>query len=169
MNTQELFSTLESNLDKNLLFEYSINKFVGANYHITEVKHIIVDSVDCGAQTDSWNETVIQLWESPLETHKTEYMLVAKALEILKLVGTKKSYDMKALVKFEYSNASFHTAQLFVNDFSIKNGNLIFQLGIEKTDCKAKELCGVPEDSVQSLEKSKVTVDACCSPESGCC
>ncbi|MFT5243989.1 MAG: hypothetical protein ACJA1H_001688 [Glaciecola sp.] len=169
MKTQELFSILEQHQDKTLLFEYASNKFVGANYHITEVKHIKVDSVDCGAQTDSWNETVIQLWESPLEKNKTEHMSVFKALSILKTVGKKKSYDLDAEVKFEYSNASFHTAQLFVNDFKIENDTLTFQLGIEKTDCKAKELCGIPEVVINTLEKAKETVDACCDPNSNCC
>jgi hypothetical protein len=169
MKTQELFSILEQHQDKSLLFEYSSNKLVGANYHITEVKHIKVDSVDCGAQTDAWNETIIQLWESPLEIHKTKYMSVLKALGILKKVGMMKSYDLDSEVKFEYSNTTFHTAQLFVNDFKIENEKLIFQLGVEKTDCKAKELCGVPEAVVNTLEKAKETVEACCTPDGNCC
>ncbi len=85
MKTQEFFNVLEENKDKSLLFEYAPNLLVGANYHITEVKHIVVDSVDCGAQTDSWKETIIQLWESPLELRKTEYMSVFKASAILKI------------------------------------------------------------------------------------
>tara|TARA_B100000809_G_C15088580_1_gene512348 strand:- start:133 stop:642 length:510 start_codon:yes stop_codon:yes gene_type:complete len=169
MKTQDLFRVLEQYQDKSLLFEYKANKFVGANYHITEVKHIKVDSVDCGAQTDSWNETIIQLWESPLEKEKTEHMSVLKALGILKTVGKKKSYDLDSEVKFEYSNTSFHTAQLFVNDFKIENNTLTFQLAIEKTDCKAKELCGIPEVVINTSEKTKDTVDACCDPNSNCC
>jgi hypothetical protein len=169
MKTQELFSILEQYQDKTLQFEYASNKFVSANYHITEVKHIKVDSVDCGAQTDSWNETIIQLWESPLEINKTKHMSASKAFEILKKVGEMKSYDLNSEVKFEYSNTSFHTAQLFVNDFKVDNNNVIFQLGIEKTDCKAKELCGVPEVVVNTLEKAKDAVETCCTPDGNCC
>ena len=169
MKTQELFLVLEANKGKTLLFEYKPNELVGANYHITEVKHIKVDSVDCGAQTDSWNETIIQLWESPLEKGKTEYMSVLKALGILNKVGKMKSYDLDSEVKFEYSNANFHTAQLFVNDFEIQDQNLILKLAIQKTDCKAKELCGVPEKIVEVAEKITEKVESCCSPSSGCC
>ena len=61
MKTQEFFNVLEQHKDKSLLFEYAPNLLVGANYHITEVKHILVDSVDCGSQTDSWRETIVQL------------------------------------------------------------------------------------------------------------
>ena len=118
MKTREFLQILESNKNTSLLFEYTSGQLVGANYHITEVKHISVDSVDCGAQTDSWNETIIQLWESPSELGKTEYMTSVKALEILNKVGTMKQYDLDSEVKIEYSNSLFHTAQLFVSDFS---------------------------------------------------
>ncbi|WP_298550226.1 DUF6428 family protein [uncultured Algibacter sp.] len=169
MKTQELFNVLEQNKDKSLIFEYVPGLLVGANYHITEVKHITVDSVDCGAQTDAWKETIVQLWESPKELDKTEYMTVYKAIAILKKVGSIKPYDLDSEVKFEYSNANFHTAQLFVNDFEIQGSNLIVKLAIEKTDCKAKELCGVPEKVVEIAEKITEKAEACCSPSSGCC
>lgn len=163
MKTQELFNVLESNKDKTLLFEYAEGVFVGANYHITEVKHVTIDAVDCGAQTDAWKETVIQLWESPDEVGKTTYMTVLKALGILNKVGRIKPYIPNAEVKFEYSNAMFHTAQLFVNDYELRGHNLIFKLAIQPTDCKAKELCGVPESEPTSATASS------CAPGSGCC
>ncbi|MDO5969215.1 DUF6428 family protein [Flavivirga aquimarina] len=173
MKTQELFKVLEQNQDKSLLFEYAPNLLVGANYHITEVKHLAVDSIDCGSQADAWKETVIQLWESPKELGKTEYMSVYKALAILNKVGKMKPYDLDAEVKFEYSNATFHTAQLFVNDFEIKENNLIVKLAIEKTDCKAKELCGVStphnEKVSESLETVSASAEPCCSPDGNCC
>lgn len=163
MTTQELFSILKEHQSKSLVFQYAPQQLVGANYHITEVKHIKIDSVDCGAQTDSWNETVIQLWESPSELGKTEYMSAFKAMGILNKVGEMKSYDLHSEVKFEYSNALFHTAQLFVADFELYENNLVINLAIEKTDCKAKELCGVPEPATVSEANNS------CAPGSGCC
>lgn len=165
MKTQELFSILEQHKDKALLFEYTPNALVAANYHITEVKHLTVDSVDCGAQTDSWKETIIQLWESPIEKGKTEYMSVLKALGILKKVGNMKPYVLDSEVKFEYSNSTFHTAQLFVNDYIIENNKLILKLAIEKTDCKAKELCG----GVDQIKEIVTSDEPCCSPDGNCC
>jgi len=163
MKTQEFLQLLETHTDKALLFEYSPNKFVGANYHITEVKHIAIDSVDCGAHMDTWNETVIQLWESPSELGKTEFMTADKALGIMNKVGSMKAYDLNSELKFEYGNAQFHTAQLFVNDFEIRNGQLVIALAVEKTDCKAKEACCVPGSEAITTET------ACCTPSSGCC
>lgn len=165
MNTQDLFNLLKEHQDKSLLFEYTSNSFVGANYHITEVKHVTIDSVDCGAHSDAWNETIIQLWESPSEIGKTKYMSVLKALGILNKVGTIKSYDLSSEVKFEYSNPTFHTAQLFVNDFEIRDNNLIVKLAVEKTDCKAKSECGI----VDEVKDDVLEEAPCCTPEGNCC
>lgn len=164
MKTNEFLTLLKEHSNKSLLFEYKPEHFVGANYHITEIKNITVDSVDCGAGTDFWKETVIQLWESPDEHEKLEYMSGYKALSILNKVDRIKPMEKEVEVKFEYSNATFHTAQLFVNDFVIDKDKLIIKLAIEKTDCKARETCGVqaPEQE-QTAEE-----EACCTPGGGC-
>ena len=165
MKTLELFNLLKEHQDKALLFEYAPNLFVGANYHITEIKHTSIDAVDCGGKTDDWKETIIQLWESPSELNKRDYMEVNKAIEIFERVGNMKPYFLEAEVKFEYSNATFHTAQLFVNDFELQVNNFIIKLAIDKTDCKAKSICCVPEE----LETVSENNEPCCSPTGNCC
>jgi len=170
MKTSEFLQLLDTHKDTSLLFEYAPSLLVGANYHITEVKHITVDSVDCGARTDAWKETIVQLWESPSEIGKTEYMSTYKAAGILKKVAQMKSFEGDAELKIEYSNPLFHTAQLFINDYEIHNNQLLFKLAVQKTDCKAKEECGV--DVVASNtpnEEILVTSEACCEPGGGCC
>lgn len=162
MKTKELLSLLHENPNKSLLFEYKNGHLVGANYHITEVKNITIDAVDCGANTDFWKETIVQLWESPKERTNRKYMTAHKALSILNKVDRMKPMEKEVEVKFEYGNPNFHTSQLFVNDFVLEENNLIMKLGVEKTDCKAKDNCGVPVDKVKQEE-------ACCSPSGGCC
>jgi len=162
MTTHEFLNLLNENKDKSLLFEYMPGLFIGANYHITEIKNMTIDSVDCGAGTDFWKETIIQIYESPEEIGKTEFMTSEKALAILNRVDKIKPMEKDVEVKFEYSNSNFHTAQLFVNDHDIKGTKLIFNLGVEKTDCKAKETCGIPVTAEASANES-------CAPGSGCC
>lgn len=164
MTISEFLNLLKEHTNKSLLFQYAPGQLVGANYHITEVKHVSIDSVDCGAGTDAWNETIIQLWESPTELGKNEYMTAYKASGILQKVGSIKSYDPDSIVKFEYGNSLFHTAQLYVNDFEIMGTNLAMKLSIQPTDCKAKELCGVPEPITTNH-----TTNNGCAPGSGCC
>jgi hypothetical protein len=162
MKTSEFLSLLKQHQNKSLLFEYAPNKLVGANYHITEVKNITIDSVDCGAGTDFWKETIVQLWESPKEKDKTEFMSTYKALGILNKVDKIKPMVKDTEIKFEYSNDQFHTAQLFVEDYDLSDSELTIKLSVEKTDCKAKETCGVPVEAEAEKE-------ACCAPGSGCC
>jgi len=76
-----------------------------------------------------------------------------------------KPYTLDAEVKFEYSNATFNTAQLFVNDFEIRGNDLIIKLAIEKTDCKAKSTCGISDEKELVLAND----EPCCSPDGNCC
>ncbi len=160
MTTSDFITLLTAHQGKSLAFEYAPNMLVGTNYHITEVKHLTVDAVDCGGTADAWKETIIQLWESPSEVGKAAYMSVYKALSILKKVGKMKAYELDAIVKIEYSNAMFHTAQLHIADYELKEGVLLIKLTVQPTDCKAKDACGIPEPNMQN---------ATCAPNSGCC
>ncbi|WP_299674748.1 DUF6428 family protein [uncultured Dokdonia sp.] len=165
MKTQEFLEILNDHNGKSLLFEYAPNLLVGANYHITEVKHVTIDSVDCGAGTDAWKETIIQLWEDPNELGKTEFMSAYKAMGILSKVGHMKPYVMDSEVRIEYSNANFHTAQLYVNDYEIRGNNLLLKLASQPTDCKAKEACGIQAPATVGAEAQV----GGCAPGSGCC
>ena len=89
-------------------------------------------------------------------------MSAYKALGILKKVNRMRAMDREAELKLEYSNDYFHTAQLFVDDFTWNDSKLVIKLSIKKTDCKAKETCGVPEPAT-------VMASASCAPGSGCC
>ncbi|MEX0288784.1 MAG: DUF6428 family protein [Flavobacteriaceae bacterium] len=166
MKTQEFLELLKEHPNKSLLFDYKDGNLVGANYHITEIKNTIIDAVDCGSRADFWRETVIQLWESPKEKDKTDFMGTYKALGILNKVNKIKPMAPDAELKFEYSNAEFHTAQLFVNGFTSQEDQLLIRLAVEKTDCKAKDECGV---SATNKETASAPSEACCSTEAACC
>jgi hypothetical protein len=162
MKTQQFLNSLQNNLEKELIFEYAPTKWVGANYHITEIKNIRIDSVDCGGRSDSWQETVVQLWESPKEIGKRDYLKVQKSLEIFNRVNDIKPLLLNTTIKFEYGNDTFHTAQLEASDIEIQEHKLIVKLHTYQTDCKAKELC-VP------ITKVAKEVSSCCDPATGCC
>ncbi len=162
MKTNEFLSLLKENPAKTLLFEYKPNSFVRPNYHITEIKNITIDAVDCGAKTDFWKETIIQLWEDPNEMETEGSMSAFKALGILNKVNSIKPMEREVEVKFEYSNPNFHMAQLFVNDVELSQDRIIMKLGVAQTNCKAKDTCGVTTEVVTQKENS-------CASGSGCC
>ena len=163
MKTQEFLTLLSENRNKSLFFQYALGQFVKPGYHITEVKNIIIESVDCGARSSTWNETVIQLLESPSEEQKG-YMTNFKALGILNKVNRIRAFDPVSEVKFEYGNPYFHTAQLFVSDYEIQEDRLIMKLSVTTTQCKAEDVCGIP-----SSEKEIISEEACCTSDGGCC
>ncbi len=162
MKTASFLKLLGEHPNTSLVFEYEEGNYIKPNYHITEVKNTTIESVDCGAKTHSWKETIIQLWENPSEKDKTTYLSAYKALSILKKVNRIKPMEPSAEVKFEYGNENFHTTQLFVNDYKTQNKNLIITLAPNKTTCKASEICGIPNDN---LEEEK----PCCNVASNCC
>jgi len=164
MILNEFLSHLKSKSNKELVFEYSPNCFVGANYHITEVKQVNISSVDCGGREDAWQETVIQLWESPAELNKRDFMKVEKALSILEVVNKKQALRLENVVKFEYSNAHFHTATLHVVAIKEVDDKLVVSLRVEDTRCKAPDVCGQPKIKVAIGEREES-----CTPGSGCC
>jgi hypothetical protein len=162
MKTNEFLDLLKEHPEKELIFYYKEGHTVGANYHITEVKNVSIDSVDCGAGTDSWKETVIQLWESPAEKDKKRFMTAYKALGILQKVQRIKPMEAEAEIKFEYGNPGFHAAQLPIGQVLANGQTLEILLHAGVTDCKAKEACGVPVAQANQVEAS-------CTPGGGCC
>ncbi len=163
MKTEELLSILKENRNKELLFEYSKDKHAGTNYHLTEVKNVAFESVDCGGVSNNWKETHLQLWESPNEIGKAEYMTVDKVIDILERVNDIKPLWLDTDVKVEFGNADFHTSVMSIEGTSLESGRLTVKLFTDVTGCKAPELCGVPED-----EKANVEEEACCSGTSCC-
>ena len=162
MKTKEFLNALRDNQHLDLVFSYNNGHEISPGYHITEVKNILIDSVDCGGKTDQWRETVIQLWESPNQKEKEAPMTGLKALGILNKVDRLRPMDLEAELKFEYGNQRFHTAHLAVANLEQKDRKLIVSLREVPADCKAKSECGVPEPAA-------VAADACCDPGSGCC
>ena len=166
MKTKSFIEVLKNNLTKELLFEYSPDKFVGANYHITEIKTHSIESVDCGGLENSWVETVIQLWESPLEVGKRTFMKVSKAIGIVEKVNAIKPIFLDTEIKIEYGNKSFHTANLVVQSISENDKSVIVKLHSDSTQCKASDNCCTPGKSEKN-KKSLASINA--SKEAECC
>lgn len=156
MKTKNFLETLKNNLNKDLLFEYEQDKYVGANYHITEIKTLSIESVDCGGLENSWKETVVQLWESPLEIGKRTFMKASKAIEIVDKVNAIKPILIDTEIKIEYGNKSFHTANLVVESIVENEKSIIVKLHSDSTQCKASDNCCTPTNS----EKVKKSLDS---------
>ena len=85
MLTKEFLDLLNSNHGKELIFEYAENQFIPKAYHITEVKNVHFESVDCGGFAHEEYQTIVQLWVSEKEK-KDKNMETHKAFKIMNIV-----------------------------------------------------------------------------------
>src|SRR5688572_32590578 len=82
MTTQEFIAALRKTPDHQLIFENEAGDSVHAGYHLTEIKAAHFDTVDCGGQTNRWDETIVQLWVPEGADDADGYMTAGKFLRI---------------------------------------------------------------------------------------
>ncbi len=160
MKTKEFLRILENNAEKELIFEYASNQLVGANYHLTEVKNVFFDTVDCGGKPNEWHETHLQLWEDHEDKGKRNYLKTDKVLAILNRVNSIKALLLDTEIKMEYGNGSFSTSVMPIASVEILEKSLKVKLFVEETKCKAKDVCGVPE--IIEEKDACYTTTGCC-------
>ncbi len=103
IDAQALLDTLAEHKDKALIFNYE-GRDVRPSYHVTEVKTGSFRGLDCGANTESWNETFIQLWD--IHEDDRQHMPVWKFLAILRKVADAVGFDADARLTFEVSDGA---------------------------------------------------------------
>src|SRR5882757_6476119 len=62
MKTSDFISELRRAPSNQLIFVDLDGHSVHRGYHLTELKAISLRTVDCGGQTNQWQETIAQLW-----------------------------------------------------------------------------------------------------------
>ncbi|WP_186757993.1 DUF6428 family protein [Echinicola salinicaeni] len=180
MKTKEFIEIISQNPDLSLSFEYAQGKFVRSDFHITEIKNVTFDTVDCGGKRNQWEETHVQLWENQFvePDHKVN---AEKALKIFQVVENVRPTFQNTDIKFEYGNENFPTTILSVGEISQSDSSLVVKLYETGTTCKAKDratteeekaaaCCPSPQKKIKvSLKSLKPTKSNNCTPESNCC
>lgn len=147
MLTKDFLSLLEKHSDKELLFEYQENQFVPAAYHITEVKNVHIDSVDCGGRPSEWYETIVQLW-LPEDKEQEAYMTAGKALKIFQTVDRIKPLRYNTDLLVEWGHGVLRTSNYAINQIEETEDRITVKLFVPATACKPKlELAVVGGDS----------------------
>ncbi|MFY0654116.1 MAG: hypothetical protein JXQ96_18910 [Cyclobacteriaceae bacterium] len=135
MTTQEFTDLLEKNPSIRLQFEVEDGKFIEPTYHITEIKNVSIDSVDCGGNPDAYNQTIVQLWVNPHEFLRKPWS-TDKALSIFNKVESTTLSDPDAEIFFEYGDENIRTSQFSVENINIDGNTLNVQLFTKPTACK---------------------------------
>ena len=138
MTTHDFISTLREAPTKQLVFINSDGATIHGGYHLTELKAASFDTVDCGAQKNQWNETIVQLWV-PEEEENGERMTAAKFLSIYDKVARLISLDVTAEIRFEYGDENFPPSDYHIEMISENEAELRVQLRLPQTTCKARD------------------------------
>ncbi len=135
MKTRYLFEQLDKNPTKKLRFILPNGREIQGDLHFTEIKSITVKSMDCGANSHSFNETVIQLWLNERSDKEAEWS-GRKAVTILNKVGSKQRFDLESEAFFEYGDSISQTAKYSITSIDQVGEELMVHLYVKPTECK---------------------------------
>lgn len=137
MNTSSFINALISNTEKELRFLLPDGSNIAGDLHITEIQHHYIDSVDCGGNSHSYNETVIQLWKNE-QSNETAIWTTDKAIKIINIVGRKSSYQDDAELFIEFGDSEHPTIRYFIKSFNSTAESVSIQLDVKPTVCKPR-------------------------------
>jgi hypothetical protein len=126
---------------------------VPPHFHITELGIISKDYIDCGGTIRQEKIANFQLWSANDFDHRIEPQKIIDIIDIAQnAIGLE---DLE--VEVEYQSDT-------IGKYGLSFNGTQFQLIPTKTDCLAKDKCGIPEE-----EETIPVASSCCEPSSGCC
>ena len=137
MKTKDFIAALRRSPDKQLLFVNGDGDSVHRGYHLTEIKAVAYDTVDCGGQKNHWNETILQLWVP--ESAGEDYMLAGKFVSIYDKVHRLVSIDAEAELRIEYGDHKIFPTAYSIGDLREDADTIRLLLEPPSTTCKARD------------------------------
>ena len=136
MNMASLKTILRQHPSKNIRFVLPDGDPVPADFHVTEVGHVVKNFIDCGGSVRRQETCLLQAW---VAGNDPDHRLSgAKLANILELSGKVIPSDQ---LEVEYEACS--VAQYKVESAAAAGNELLFQLAHKHTDCLAREACGL--------------------------
>ena len=170
MNTKTFLSRLEQHNDRPLIFEYDGTR-IQPGYHVTEVKRVRVESLDCGANPEGWTETVVQLWDVPGKPGEG-FMTAGKFRAILEKVHSRLPLELDAPLMFEYGDTKAAIRLLTAPDVQPEGDHVLVRLEPKRASCKPNDRWlqehGFDSSSSQPIDLETISLETV-SANSGCC
>jgi hypothetical protein len=132
----DLLGFLAEHAQKPLVFTYD-GRAVKPGYHVTEVKAGKFSALDCEANSESWSEIFIQLWD--VNEGEREHMPSGKFAAIIRKVTEHVALDPAAKLTFEVSDG---VAPLQLHKASmpeIADGRILVELAPRAASCKPRD------------------------------
>jgi hypothetical protein len=138
MNTQDFISSLRPFADQPLIFEHMHNARVPAGYHVTEVKAVQYQTMDCGGEPNAWAETIVQLW-NPEAGDEARFMTVEKFLKIYDRAAAGTPVQQNAEIRLEYGNDVLPATNFLVGEIKPTLEGVVVKLEAPLVTCKARD------------------------------
>lgn len=141
MKTTSFLTALRAHGNLPLVFRTGA-EIVPSGYHLTEVKRVAYETMDCGAQRHRWVETQFEVWTPAASTGSDSgrgHMPAAKFLQIVDRVETELPLDREANARVLASFAGQPAALHEVDAVTARDGRLWVDLTPDRTRCKAAE------------------------------
>ena len=169
MNTASFLLQLRAHATLPLIFR-SADMLVPPGYHLTEVKRVGYETMDCGAQLHRWSETHFELWVPPLASvvPGRGYMPTAKFLAIIDRVERELPLVGETPARIHAALADGPAALYDVTAVTAVDGELHVVLTPDRTRCKSAErrlaaaTGGCCARGETDGEQSPAAASACC-------
>jgi Family of unknown function (DUF6428) len=138
MTTRQFIAQLRDARSKQVVFVNEEGRTIHGGYHLTELKAATFDTVDCGAQKNHWNETIVQLWV-PENEESNEFMAAKKFLSIYDQVSGMIALDPEAEIRFEYGDEDFPPSHYHVGEITEDKRTIRVELLPPQATCKARD------------------------------
>ncbi len=152
-----ILSEIKNHLENSdqIAFQLPNGDLVPRHFHVTEVGKVVKNFIDCGGVLRKEEVVNFQLWEADDYDHRLHPQ---KLLGIIEL--SEKVLNLRDVaIEVEYQADT-------IGKFGLDYDGTHFLLTNKKTDCLAKDKCGIPEFDNNS--NSDLQNNAC-TPGSGCC
>lgn len=136
MIVKDLKPLLEIFKNHNIKYLLPNSELVPSHFHVTEIGEVNKKFIDCGGTYREQSSCLLQLWVANDEDHRLN---AEKLLKIFNLTDKLNIEDLSIEVEYGEEVAS----QYSLVNVHVDSDNLTFQLQGKKTDCLAKDKCGV--------------------------
>lgn len=137
INIATLTNAMRDNSDLPVIFTLN-GQSISPGYHITEVKNVAVQSLDCGMGTDQWHEWVIQLLDGNANS-KSGYMPARKFVSILDKALEDNQQNEHTELYFEFAPGNAALQKLSVENIGIVDDSVSVSLSGTTAQCKPLE------------------------------
>jgi hypothetical protein len=138
MNLRTLKAALDLHPEKIVRFVLPDGAFIPARYHVTEVGHVAKKFIDCGGTVRVQETCLLQAWVP--EGDPSHRLTAGKLTRILDLSAkVLLADDLPVELEYESAEVAQYTADAIV----AQGAELQIELGSKKTDCLAREACGL--------------------------